>query len=921
MTSASTLAWTALETLYERIGEPQHQAEILEHLATASGQVASPAYADALYRLAKLRCKNVETISAGVALLERAFDMDPRPERAVEAVVSALEIDPSERNVRFYEKISRSSGKGQEAVRADALARLVELGAASADEQREAVVLALGASNDAVAQSILNRVLEEPGLDAAHAVWARTTLAELCMKSGDIARAADLAERAAIEAPADQRRELLLEVAKAAMGPLKDVPRAARIYAALREREPADREIWAPLLEIYRKLQSTDELIALIAKTLPLIESAAERSRLRLEQATALLERPETENQAAALLREVLEDDPTQVDAAMLLSGLLERSGQSDELVALLERQLDAAKDRADVPSIVSLAMRLGVLLEERDRVSEALDVYRAAVEWDPGNKLPLYAVMRLSEARGDPFEIADALEKVVTVETGEAAAGLAMRLFTLRSEQGDVEGAERALEAGMRAHPTSIELSDLLIARYQTRGAYRELSALLRQAFDRAPDNLSLLGALLDAYRRIGAFDAARDVVTAALERAPNDASLYRERAALHEVLGMTTEALSDFERAFAVAGTPLLEDYVQALKREAARAEPPDDRPIKLKLSQVLCATGFADAGRTYLAELLKRDAKDKVALRALAELEYREGRWDAASASYRLLLPLEDADALPETALRLADACEGASRLPDARSGLERALKVHPAHAAVRARLCDLYEKTGANGPLAELMLADASMESDVSGRFDRLMRAAALLLGPEGDAARAIGVLEEARTLRPEDDDGVLLLGRAYATQGRTADALALFQTTVLQRKGRRTKQLSAIHRELSRIRLQEGDLSAALEALTRAFDMDLHNGEIALELGLLAKDLDDAELAARAFRSVTFMKAAIAGTNEGASAAAKGLSYFFLGQMAREKGDVRKARLLAQKAVIEDPTLERARALLEELKSA
>src|SRR4030095_5718361 len=127
---------------------------------------ASPAYADALYRLAKLRCKDAATISSGVELLERAFDMDPRPDRAIEAIVSALEIDPkSERNVRFYEKISRSGGKGQEAARADALARLGELGAASGDEQREAVVLALGASNETVAQSILSRILEDPGRD------------------------------------------------------------------------------------------------------------------------------------------------------------------------------------------------------------------------------------------------------------------------------------------------------------------------------------------------------------------------------------------------------------------------------------------------------------------------------------------------------------------------------------------------------------------------------------------------------------------------------------------------------------------------------------------------------------------------------------------------------------------------------------
>src|SRR5262249_7787532 len=160
-------------------------------------------------------------------------------------------------------------------------------------------------------------------------------------------------------------------------------------------------------------------------------------------------------------------------DAAMMLAGILERSGRGDELVSLLERQLDAAKDRADIASIVSLAMRLGVLLEERGRTSEALDVYRAALDWGQQSKETRYAVVRLSEARGDPFEIADALEKLVTVETGEAGAAIALRLFTLRSEQGDADAAERALEAGIKAHPSNTELSDLLIARYQSRGAY----------------------------------------------------------------------------------------------------------------------------------------------------------------------------------------------------------------------------------------------------------------------------------------------------------------------------------------------------------------------------------------------------------------------------------------------------------------
>jgi len=237
------------------------------------------------------------------------------------------------------------------------------------------------------------------------------------------------------------------------------------------------------------------------------------------------------------------------------------------------------------------------------------------------------------------------------------------------------------------------------------------------------------------------------------------------------------------------------------------------------------------------------------------------------------------------------------------------------------AVRMRLHEVYEKTGAHGALAQLILEDAAKESDVSGRFGLLLTAARFLLGQEGDPVQAAQVLEQARTLRPEDDEGVLLLSRAYAAQNRTGDAVTLLQTTLGQRKGRRSKQLSAMHREISRIHLKDGEVVAALESLTKAFEMDLHNGETALELGLMAKDLDQQELASRAFRAVTFMKAAVPGSTDGASPTAKGLSYYYLAQMAKDVGDLRKARLLAQKAVMEDPNLEAAKALLEELKSA
>ena len=911
-------AWTAMETLYDRLDEHDKLADVLSLRVEAGAGPGSADYADVLFRLAKMRLAKVETATLGVGLLEQALEIVPQADRAAEALRPGFENDPkNERVARLYEKVTR--GRGREAAHTDALLRLIDLGAATADESREGVTLALAASNEPLATSILVKLVEQDDLEEGYAAWAKKTLAELFTKAGDLARAADLKEQAADAALGEERRALLLEVAETARGPLRDLPRAARVYAKLRDHEPADRDIWEPLLELYRTLGDTEGLVALIADTLPLIESIEERTSLRLEEAELLLARPDTEQQATELLQDVLEEEPDHLKASILLSSILERRGDKDQLATLLARQLDAAKDRGDVSTILSLSIRLGVLLEESGRIPEALDVYHASLDWDPEARPSLAAIVRLCEARGDSFEIAEALEKLLAVETGEAAAALAQRLYALRTEQGDAELAELALEAGLRATPDNVELAELLIQRYQARGAHRELSVLLKQAFDRTPDSAAILFALLETYRNLGELEAAVQTVSTALEKAPGLAPLYRERATLLEALGRSGEAISDFARAYEIGGVAHLPDFVKALEREAAHGTAGGDRAVRLRLAQLLCETGLTDQARTHLEGLLEQNPYDADALVALADIESRDEHWDTASAILRRLVVVTEGDELVGVALRLADVCERAGGPADAQESLERALQAAPGHAGIRARLREIYEASGASGQLGQLILEEAAQETDVAARFTLLMRAAELLLAPDGDPNQATTVLEEARLLRPEDDAAVLLLGRAYVASGRAPEALLLYRSTVAARKGRRSKQLSAIHREISRIHLGAGDLSAALEALTRAFEMDLQNGEVALELGLLAKDLDDQELAGRAFRSVTFMKAAPPG-GDGATPAAKGLSYYFLGRMAKDSGDVRKARLLAQKALIEDPNLEQAKALIEEMKS-
>jgi tetratricopeptide (TPR) repeat protein len=226
--------------------------------------------------------------------------------------------------------------------------------------------------------------------------------------------------------------------------------------------------------------------------------------------------------------------------------------------------------------------------------------------------------------------------------------------------------------------------------------------------------------------------------------------------------------------------------------------------------------------------------------------------------------------------------------------------------------------LYEAIGANRELCGLLLEEAQAETEVTGRYACLIAAGQLLLASDGDVPEAIRVLEQAHALSPEDISGVVLLARAYAAAKRSEDALRILNEIVLSYRGRRVKQLSAVYRELSAIQLMEGFLTDALAALTKAFEMDIRNGQLAMQLGQLALDIDEEEAAVRAFRSVTMMKPPEADGTDGATAEAKADAHYQLAVIARKQGDLRKARVLLSKALSENPAHEAAKSVLQDM---
>lgn len=953
----------ALDRVYERLGDDAGQARVLGMRVDLDAEEGG-ASSDALYRLAQLRFRSGD-VDAACDAFDQAFAADPDPDRAEALLKSAADAHPtSERVIAFYERLARAPGRERTLV--DALVRRWALPNVTTDAMREAVELAQRLEDDELAESLLRRWLESGHDDSEGRVWALSLLAKIAEDSGKAREAVMLRREAADLAEPDEARRLLFDVARIAASSLEDLRLAASIYEELLERDPVDRDAWSPLLDVYRRMQDFDRLTKLLAQITATCDDAQERSKLRLERVQVAMEKLNlSDEDAAKELRDIVDEDPSATGAAILLGTILERSGREDDLAELLARQLDAAKDRGDGEAVSSLSKRLGMLLETRDK-TQARDVYYAALDWDPKARDLLVALERLHAEAGENDALADVMEKRLAIETGDAAEALALDLAEKREAQGEREGALRALEAGFVAAPSSRTLRDRLEAVYRDQLEYDKLAQLyvtdargradahekarrlrdaarlyrdelsnpeegariLREAREADPIDQELLFDLVDMRIAAGELRTAAEEITAAMEALHPDAqsrvALLGRRAQIRAKIGDSEGALEDFEAAVHRGMTelrPALTDHLAKMAISAAgRGDTAQWKAHRLRIAELRLEMGDIEDARNVLTELLKADSKDKATLRAIAHVDELEERWDAASATYRRLVGLEGEEGIVGAALKLAEVCEKAGRMADARGGLERARMAKPGDRQLRDRLAWLYEQLGATKELAELVLEEARAAGDVAPRFEGLVRAGHLLLEHLQDpaatsqvaASAAIEPLEEAHKLRPSDLDCAALLADAYVGAGRLEEAQDLLVRTIGTFKGRRARELSALYHRLARISEMVDDRVMELQHLTTALDMDAQNGIVASELAYLAMDLGSWDVAQRALRAVTMLKSP--------APLPKALAYQHLGEIARQQGDVRRAMMLLKRAIDDDPSLQSARALLDALQT-
>ncbi len=656
---------------------------------------------------------------------------------------------------------------------------------------------------------------------------------------------------------------------------------AERVSRQLEHEGLTDARAWSALSSVYGRFGDESARIAMAQRRVTLLESilpnlkpGPDRNRLRSDLARILLESPGRTDAALAILTSVIDDDPADEEAAVLLADTLERERRFDDLVAALERQLRTTTSDGGASRSADLTWRLARALEGAGRTEEARTAYESIIDRVTGAGLP--ALAERLEALGSE-RLADCLERGLASKATDAPA-IAQRLVELRDRAGDAGGARRALELGF--------------------------------ALD--PGNASFRRRLIDAHQAAGDARGMLQVLDATIAKGTPDAELLSLRASAREGIGDDDGALFDLESASVVDPVHLeglLDLHERVLARQSAKAAggplPATANAYAVRVADVLIHANHLERAEQEIERVLARTPNHPDGLERMASIASARGNWPRAVDAYRTLWPIaETADdaTLVRVALAMADAAEHAGQAESARDPLERAFAKVPESVDLMRRLERVCETSGDFARLANLLLAQANRLENASERAGLLVRSGHLLLANAGGATSALEVAQLARSADGENVDAVILWARAQAALGHEREAIAALEETIARSRGKRSPAMARVHLEIGRTHLGIDEVVEAFDALKAGFNMDWRNAEIAMTLGLVAIDLDEEKLAERALSGLTAMPARRDPTGEGADPKAQAIAFYHLASMAYTKGDRSKARRLAGKAL-------------------
>jgi len=508
-----------------------------------------------------------------------------------------------------------------------------------------------------LAESTLRDLIAEDERD----LWALEELTKLRGEAGDDLEVVKLLlERAEILGDGSDAHALKHQAARVLVDKLKDIGRATTLYEEILDADPSDAQAATVLRQLYEQAGRDRDLGRLLLRLIDAATTTSDRTYLRLDLARLQASRFRAPEDAIETLRAILEEDPTHNDAVLVLSQLYELTARDSELADLLKAQLDAARERKDVPAELALLVRLGEVQERRlGDISAAQLSYDRVIATDPNNRLALEAVARLADRRADWDRAASALSKLLDLATDQSGVVWALRLAEAREKTGDAGAVEDALQRGLKLDPSNVNLRAMLRIRWERAGKWQDLAELLVGDADlvrRSPgdppasdsvakgpadasvvasgpdvpasiaEQVNLLKAAADIYlTRLHLPERAIPVLERATELVPHDRPLLLVLCDAYNAAQRAREAAQVLEKVIASFGTRRTKELALYHHR----------------LARALAQLGDTDVALAQLDMAFKIDRGSVGVLRDLGVLAFETNDLDRAQKTFRALL----------------------------------------------------------------------------------------------------------------------------------------------------------------------------------------------------------------------------------------------------------------------------------------